>query len=136
MGLGSNSFILTKLKGRIVLRVEEISKFLREGRECLSEPVHIRGFDWKLKVFSFFAMYFYAGKKNVDFRAKNISHKKCGSNKIYYNMSKKYFCGPWYPTIQKKLFQVETRMKSTRDDKRIPIKIELLKHNLFFESKW
>ena len=38
-------FVLNKLKGRIVLRIEEISKFFKATRGCNSEPVRIRGFD-------------------------------------------------------------------------------------------
>ena len=48
--LNDGVFVLTKLKGRIVFRIEGISKFLKPTRECHSEPAHIRGFDWTLCV--------------------------------------------------------------------------------------
>ena len=40
--------VLKKLKGRIVLRIDEISEFLEEKQDFLSEPVRISGFDWTL----------------------------------------------------------------------------------------
>ena len=46
--LDDGVFVLDKLKGRIVLRIEGISKILKTLRECVSEPVRIRGFDWTL----------------------------------------------------------------------------------------
>ena len=46
--LDDDVFVLNKLKGRIVLRIERFSKFIKGKRECYSESVRIRGFDWAL----------------------------------------------------------------------------------------
>ena len=46
--LDDGVFVLSKLKGRIVLRIDGISEFLKEKRECCSKYVRIRGLDWIL----------------------------------------------------------------------------------------
>ena len=42
------AFVLRKLKGRIELRIEGISEFLKKKKDRLSESVRIRGLDWDL----------------------------------------------------------------------------------------
>ena len=42
------SFVLNKLKGRIVLRIEGVSEYLKTTRECRSKIVRIRGLDWDM----------------------------------------------------------------------------------------
>ena len=51
--LDDGVFVLNRLKGRVVLRIDGISKFLKTTRGCCSEPMHIRGFDWFLYVWPF-----------------------------------------------------------------------------------
>ena len=46
--LDDGVLVLSKLKGRIALRIDGFSKFLKATRRCRSTYVRIRGFDWTL----------------------------------------------------------------------------------------
>ena len=51
LGNGTGTFVLYKLKGRTApLRIDRISKFIKDRRIYLSASVHVRGFDWRLNV--------------------------------------------------------------------------------------
>ena len=51
--LDDSVFVLDKLKGRIVLRIERISEYLKGKPYWFNDTVHIRGFDWMLLVIPF-----------------------------------------------------------------------------------
>ena len=61
--LDDSVFVINKLKGRVVLRIEGFSEFLKGNLDLYSDTVHIRGFDWTL-----FAIPFFGPNKGLKFQ--------------------------------------------------------------------
>ena len=62
--LDDSVFVLNKLKGRVVLRIDGFSEIIKEKQNCHSKIVRIRGLDWTLLARAFFAnngLQFYIG---------------------------------------------------------------------------